>query len=196
MADRKADLTRRSYKEFMTMYQNMTPKEFRAFFTAQRDVVMKQLTRLSKSTGEKAQLASEYLKGPKHIRTLAEIDAMVRENSMNSMQAAREYVSALSGINYIYHAPRYSLKGWQKITKKIQQTLEKNGYGMISKKQLEIMGEIMARVYEIYGRKFAPSDEVMEAIAEGLGPKMMKMPDAELQNLLKNWKSRDNLETS
>lgn len=178
------------------MYQNMTPKEFRAFFTSQRDVVVKQLTRLSKSTGEKAQLASEYLKGPKHIRTLAEIDTMVRENSMNPMQAAREYVSALSGINYIYHAQRYSLKGWQKITKKIQKTLEKNGYGEISKDQLEIMGEIMARVYAIYGRKYAPSDEVVEAVAEGLGPEMVKMSDVELQNLLKNWKSRDNLETS
>ena len=196
MAGRDVDMSRRSYKEFLKAYENMDSKAFRAYYTAQRDVVHKQLVRLSKSSGEKADIAKELLTGKGKIMKLSELDKMVKEQGLNKAQAAKLYASALSNINTIYHSRRASLKGWSKITKQIQASLEANGYGKVSKKQLEIMGEIMARVYAIYGRKFAPSDEVMEAIAEGLGPKMMKMSDADLQDLLKNWKSRDNLETS
>jgi hypothetical protein len=196
MANRAVDMSRRSYKEFLKAYENMDSKAFRAYYTAQRDVVHKQLVRLSKSSGEKANIAKELLTGKGKIMKLSELDKMVKEQGLNKAQAAKLYASALSNINTIYHSPRSSIKGWQQITKKIQKTLEKNGYGEISKKQLDLMGEIMARVYAIYGRKYAPSDEVMEAVAEGLGPKMAKMSNADLQNLLKNWKSRDNLETS
>lgn len=196
MANRDVDMSRRSYQEFLKFYENMDSKAFRAYYTAQRDVVHKQLVRLSKSSGEKADIAKELLTGRGKIMKLSELDKMVKEQGLNKAQAAKLYASALSNINTIYHSRRASLKGWQKITKKIQQTLEENGYSKISKKQLEMMGEIMARVYAIYGRKFAPSDEVVEAIAEGLGPKMMKMSDADLQDLLKNWNSRGNLETS
>ena len=41
----------------------------------------------------------------------------------------------------------------------------------------------------IYGRKYAPSEEVMEAIAAGFGEEMLKMSDAQLQDFLNKWDS-------
>lgn len=196
MASRDVDMSRRSYKEFLKAYENMDSKSFRAYYTAQRDVVHKQLVRLSKSSGEKADIAKELLTGKGKIMKLSELDKMVKEQGLNKAQAAKLYASALSNINTIYHSRRASLKGWSKITKQIQASLEANGYGKVSKKQLEIMGEIMARVYAIYGRKFAPSEEVMEAISKGLGPRLMKMSDEQLQDFLSKWKDDDNLELS
>lgn len=196
MAGRDVDMSRRSYKEFLKAYENMDSKSFRAYYTAQRDVVHKQLVRLSKSSGEKADIAKELLTGKGKIMKLSELDKMVKEQGLNKAQAAKLYASALSNINTIYHSRRASLKGWSKITKQIQASLEANGYGKVSKKQLEIMGEIMARVYAIYGRKFAPSEEVMEAISKGLGPRLMKMTDEQLQDFLTKWKDDDNLELS
>lgn len=196
MANRDVDMSRRSYKEFLKAYENMDSKAFRAYYTAQRDVVHKQLVRLSKSSGEKAGIAKELLTGKGRIMKLSELDKMVNEQGLNKAQAAKLYASALSNINTIYHSRRASLKGWSKITKQIQASLEANGYGKVSKKQLEIMGEIMARVYAIYGRKFAPSEEVMEAISKGLGPRLMKMTDEQLQDFLSKWKDDDNLELS
>lgn len=196
MANRDVDMSRRSYKEFLKAYENMDSKAFRAYYTAQRDVVHKQLVRLSKSSGEKADIAKELLTGKGKIMKLSELDKMVKEQGLNKAQAAKLYASALSNINTIYHSRRASLKGWSKITKQIQASLEANGYGKVSKKQLEIMGEIMARVYAIYGRKFAPSEEVMEAISKGLGPRLMKMTDEQLQDFLSKWKDDDNLELS
>lgn len=196
MANRDVDMSRRSYKEFLKAYENMDSKAFRAYYTAQRDVVHKQLVRLSKSSGEKADIAKELLTGKGRIMKLSELDKMVKEQGLNKAQAAKLYASALSNINTIYHSRRASLKGWSKITKQIQASLEANGYGKVSKKQLEMMGEIMARVYAIYGRKFAPSEEVMEAISKGLGPRLMKMTDEQLQDFLSKWKDDDNLELS
>ena len=197
MANRAVDMSRRSYKEFLKAYENMDSKSFRAYYTAQRDVVNKQLVRLSKSTGEKADLARELLTGKGRIMKLSELDKMVKDQGLNKSQAAKLYASALSNINTIYHSKRASLKGWSQITKQIQASLEANGYGKVSKKQLEMMGEIMARVYAIYGRKFAPSGEVMEAISKGLGPRLLKMSDEQLQDFLKKWKGDDdNLELS
>lgn len=196
MAGRDVDMSRRSYKEFLKAYENMDSKSFRAYYTAQRDVVHKQLVRLSKSSGEKADIAKELLTGKGKIMKLSELDKMVKEQGLNKAQAAKLYASALSNINTIYHSRRASLKGWSKITKQIQASLEANGYGKVSKKQLEMMGEIMARVYAIYGRKFAPSEEVMEAISKGLGPRLMKMTDEQLQDFLSKWKDDDNLELS
>lgn len=196
MATREIDMSRRSYREFVKMYERMDEKAFRAFYTAQRDVVHKQLVRLSKSSGEKADIARELLTGKGRIMKLSELDKMVKEQGLNKGQAAKLYASALSNINTIYHSRRASLKGWSKITKQIQASLEANGYGKVSKKQLEMMGEIMARVYAIYGRKFAPSEEVMEAISKGLGPRLMKMTDEQLQDFLSKWKDDDNLELS
>lgn len=196
MASRDVDMSRRSYKEILKAYKNMDSKSFRAYYTAQRDVVHKQLVRLSKSTGEKADLARELLTGKGRIMKLSELDKMVKDQGLNKAQAAKLYASALSNINTIYHNKRASLKGWSQITKQIQASLEANGYGKVSKKQLEMMGEIMARVYAIYGRKFAPSEEVMEAISKGLGPRLMKMTDEQLQDFLRKWKDDDNLELS
>lgn len=196
MAGRDVDMSRRSYKEFLKAYENMDSKAFRAYYTAQRDVVHKQLVRLSKSSGEKADIAKELLTGKGKIMKLSELDKMVKEQGLNKAQAAKLYASALSNINTIYHSRRASLKGWSKITKQIQASLEANGYGKVSKKQLEMMGEIMARVYAIYGRKFAPSEEIMEAISKGLGPRLMKMTDEQLQDFLSKWKDDDNLELS
>lgn len=196
MAGRDVDMSRRSYKEFLKAYENMDSKAFRAYYTAQRDVVHKQLVRLSRSSGEKADIAKELLTGKGKIMKLSELDKMVKAQGLNKAQAAKLYASALSNINTIYHSRRASLKGWSKITKQIQASLEANGYGKVSKKQLEMMGEIMARVYAIYGRKFAPSEEVMEAISKGLGPRLMKMSDEQLQDFLRTWKDDDNLELS
>lgn len=196
MASRDVDMSRRSYKEFLKAYENMDSKSFRSYYTAQRDVVHKQLVRLSKSSGEKADIAKELLTGKGKIMKLSELDKMVKEQGLNKAQAAKLYASALSNINTIYHSRRASLKGWSKITNQIQASLEANGYGKVSKKQLEMMGEIMARVYAIYGRKFAPSEEVMEAISNGLGPRLMKMTDEQLQDFLSKWKGDDNLELS
>lgn len=196
MAGRDVDMSRRSYKEFLKAYENMDSKSFRAYYTAQRDVVHKQLVRLSKSSGEKADIAKELLTGKGKIMKLSELDKMVKDQGLNKAQAAKLYASALSNINTIYHSRRTSLKGWSKITKQIQASLEANGYGKVSKKQLEMMGDIMARVYAIYGRKFAPSEEIMEAISKGLGPRLMKMTDEQLQDFLRKWKNDDNLELS
>lgn len=196
MAGRDVDMSRRSYKEYLKAYENMDSKAFRAYYTAQRDVVHKQLVRLSRSSGEKADIAKELLTGKGKIMKLSELDKMVKAQGLNKAQAAKLYASALSNINTIYHSRRASLKGWSKITKQIQASLEANGYGKVSKKQLEMMGEIMARVYAIYGRKFAPSEEVMEAISKGLGPRLMKMSDEQLQDFLRTWKDDDNLELS
>lgn len=196
MAGRKVDMTRRSYKEFIKMYEKMSPKEFRAFYTAQRDVVHKQLMRLSKSTGDKANIGKDYLEGKHRILTLAEIDNYVKEHDLSPMQAAREYASALSNINYIYHAKRASLTGWSQIIKKIQKTLKENNYGDISKEQLEMMGDLMARVYAIYGRNYAPSEEIMDAISKGLGPALLSLSDKQLSTFLKYWKGVDNIDLS
>ena len=196
MANRKADMSRRSYKDFIKMYERMTPKQFREFYTAQRDVVHKQLVRLSKSTGEKANIGKDYLEGKHRILTLSEIDKFVKEHDLNPAQAAREYASALSNINYIYHSKRASLKGWDQITRKIQKTLKENKYGDISKEQLEMMGELMSKVYAIYGRNYAPSGEVMDAISKGLGPALLSLSNAQLSQFLKFWKGVDNIDLS
>ena len=103
MAGRDVDMSRRSYKEFLKAYENMDSKSFRAYYTAQRDVVHKQLVRLSKSSGEKADIAKELLTGKGKIMKLSELDKMVKEQGLNKAQAAKLYASALSNINTIYH---------------------------------------------------------------------------------------------
>lgn len=171
-------------------------KAFRAEYTRQRDQAKKQLERLQKSGGSKAQIAQDFLKGvgPHQrgkILKLSELDADARGSGKIRSQIASDYAHAMININTAIFTPRASLRGWKGILQKIRNTLEENGYGKISRHQLELMGEVMARVYAIYGRKYAPSEEVMEAIAACFGEEMLKMSDDQLQEFLNKWDTGD-----
>lgn len=187
-------MRRQSYQQFIKLYEKEGLKAFKAEYTRQRDIVHKQLMRLSEAGGRKAAIGKELLSGRDRILTIKDIEKEIRDKNLSPDQAAKLYASALSNINYIYFSDRASRSGWKRITSKIQQTLKENGYGNISKAQLEQMGDLMDRVYAIYGRKFAPSEEVMEAISKGLGDEMMRMSDADLADFLSNLDGRDNLE--
>lgn len=197
MAKRKTHVTdpvsKMTYRQAYDLFMK-DEKAFRAEYTRQRDQVKKQLERLAKSGGSKARIAQDFLKGvgPNHrgkILKLSELDAEASGSGKIRSQIAADFAHALININSAIFSPRASLKGWQGILRRIQNTLEENGYGKISRHQLQLMGEIMARVYAIYGRKYAPSEEVMEAIAAGFGEEMLKMSDAQLQDFLNKWDS-------
>lgn len=183
-------VTRGSYKEFLDLFMR-DEAAFRTLYTRQRDIAHKQLDRLSKSGGAKANLAKDWTEGRGRIRKLSELDKELKNSGRTREQIARDYAHALSNINTAIFSPRASLKGWRGILSRIKKTLQENNYGDISTAQLEMMGEIMARVYAIYGRKYAPSEEVMEAIGAGYGEEMLRMTDDQLKTMLSNWEAGD-----
>lgn len=187
-------MTRMSYRDIMKLIDKQGMAAFRKAYTAQRDIVHKQLMRLSKSTGTKGTLAKEALSGRGGIMKLSEIDKMVKAQSLTPTQAAKLYASALSNINTLYFSKRHSIRGWKETTQKIKQSLEAAGYQGVTGAHLDMMGELMARVVAIYGRKHAPSEEVLEAILDGFGDEMKKMTDEQLAVFLSKWDERDNLE--
>ena len=197
MAKRKTRVTepvrKLSYKEALGLYME-DERAFRSEYTRQRDQAKKQLERLQKSGGAKARIAKDFLEGigPNKRGKILKLSELAAEipKGLTKEQAARYYAHALMNVNYVIFSPRASLTGWKGILQRIRKKLQENGYGDISKSQLELMGEIMARVYSIFGRKFAPSEEVMEAIAAGMGDEMKRMTDDQLKDFIKKWDLR------
>lgn len=185
--ERAYKMEKQSYQDLMKLYKDVGEKEFRRIYTAQRDIVMKNLKRLSKSPGNKSQRAINVLKSNQKPAELRELDKLFKKDTYSPELKMKTLVSALSHINTLYFQPTYSLTGWESIYKKISENLIEAGYRKFSKHELEIFGYVMEVAREIYGRKNVPSDTILEMIDAGFVNELMKLSPKKLDEVLKKW---------
>ena len=196
------EMEAQSYKDLMNLFLSVGEKEFRAIYTAQRDIVMKNLTRLAKSGGQKALAAQRLIardekghviskQAPAELRAL---DRQLRQSKAPPDVRMKTYVAALSHINTLYFQPTMSLTGWEGIYQRISTTLEEHGYRKLSKEELVKFGEIMEAARSIYGRKNVPSDTILEMVDSGFINELVKLAPEALEDVLKKWEKgqRDN----
>ena len=188
-------MQKQSYQDLTKLYKQVGEKEFRKIFTAQRDIVMKNLNRLANAPGMKAQNAMNVLQSRQKPAQLRDLDKLFKKDSYSPELRMKTLVSALSHINTLYFQPTYSLTGWESIYSKISESLEAAGYRKFSKYELEVFGYVMEVAREIYGRKNVPSDVILEMIDQGFINELMKLNPAKLDEVLKKWEKgmRDNV---
>ena len=188
-------MEKQSYQDLMKLYDSIGEKEFRKIFTLQRDIVMKNLNRLSKASGMKAQNAINVLHSNMKPAELKTLDRLFKSSEYSKDLRKKTLVSALSHINTLYFMPTYSLSGWESIYSKISKSLEEAGYRKFTKHELEIFGYVMEVAREIYGRKNVPSDTILEMIDQGYINELIKLNPAKLEEVIKKWEKgmRDNV---
>lgn len=188
-------MKKQSYQDLMKLYDSVGEKEFRRIYTLQRDIVMKQLRRLSQAPGMKAQNAINVLNSSMKPAELKTLDKLFRTSEYSKDLRKKTLVSALSHINTLYHMPTYSLTGWEGIYSKISKSLEEAGYRKFSKHELEIFGYVMEVAREIYGRKNVPSDTILEMIDQGYINELIKLNPQKFEEVIKKWERgmRDNV---
>lgn len=188
-------MTPQSYQDLMKLYESVGEKEFRRIYTLQRDIVMKNLRRLSEVSGMKAQNAINLLRSNQKPAELKALDRMFKQSGYSKDLRKKTIVAALSHINTLYFMPTYSLSGWESIYTKTSEALEAAGYRKFTKHELEIFGYVMEVAREIYGRKNVPSDTILEMIDQGYINELIKLNPQKLDEVIKKWEKgmRDNV---
>lgn len=168
------------------------PRAFRAQYTALRDIAVKRLSRMAKSGGFGSAWARSSMDD---LRKLADLDRQAGEfrKAFAESSANRLYAHAMSDLLRILNNPRSTVAGAQKILQGIAGKLEAKGYGMFTGYRLEILGKVMERARQIWGRKFVPSDELVEMVGEGLGPELLRITNAQLVSAVQRWEGRRGL---
>lgn len=158
--------------------------ELEAAFTALRDAFRKQVLRLGAGTETQQRYAAPYLNSEGDFKYKTLRDVREERSKLPPDASRRNLMYSVQNLQELLQSPRLSLSGWQDIEKRTLQTLQKHGYGNISKRDLEQFGTYMEGMRELWGSKVFPSAEVAEAYNSLLAESGGKVSSAQLGKLM------------